>query len=183
METKTIWIVLGMFIILLFMLLYYYFNRRIQFQQLSIDSLQHQILEQQKTIEQHEHLFQQLVTPSMTSSSMHYRPSSIRTPTSSPLHHNVQTQHISTTPMMSSNIPSLLPMMGSLLNVFNSTTNTVPSYEDNEDDIIVVEQNCTASLPTTSDLEEELVHELNELKEPSSSAPVYEKEDDDEDEK
>jgi len=131
-------------------------------QQESVESLQHQILEQQKLLEQHEFMFQQLVHPSQ-------RPT-IHVP-SIPTVRPKQPE--SASPPRSLDLPSLLPMMGSLFNVLTPvmTSSVIPSREEEEDEDMTtthyINSTVTKDIHTEDDLlnvEDELALELQELK-------------------
>jgi hypothetical protein len=68
METSTLLVIQCVAFVIILLAVYYYFNRKLQYHMMAIESLQHQILEQQRVLERHDKLFRHLVGPSVYAS-------------------------------------------------------------------------------------------------------------------
>jgi hypothetical protein len=68
METSTLFVIQCVAFVIILLAVYYYFNRKLQYHMMAIESLQHQILEQQRVLERHDKLFRHLVGPSVYAS-------------------------------------------------------------------------------------------------------------------
>jgi hypothetical protein len=184
MQEHWTFILLGACVIVLLGLFYYYINRQIQGVQNAQHSLTNHILYQQKVLEKHDQLFSQTlgVPPSFpteperqtsrTTPSLNQRavqvPSGVSmdmTGAPRPVENNSGNSATSAAAAFSS-VASLGPMVGTILNMFQTMQPVDGGEEEEATDGEVVPVSGTLS---REDLQKELSKELEELQQPSSS--------------
>jgi hypothetical protein len=168
MEPKTILILFIAILFIIFGLFYYFTQKRFLFMNQAIESIQHQVMEQRKTIEQQEYLFQQIFPQNVLNQyySFSQSPSSgCKYP--SPQIPITEPENITMEPSTIPNIDlnNVLPMMGSLLNVFGGNNNQKQSSykfsdENNNDNLFSTPVSSPSKI---ENIDDELSEELKEL--------------------
>lgn len=164
MEQSTLFIIQCAVFVVLLLALVYYFNRKMMYQLSAIESLQNQILMQQKSIETHERLFRQILGSSSSFFPEHNAayPSS---PTMAPPPRHQAcpiTPPVQASPQAPPTTPQnplfqMAPMMSGLLGVLGSMGNVAGGFDEPEDSPL-------SSPPIdTAEIDEELKKELEEL--------------------
>ena len=165
-------ILLGACVIVLLGLFYYYMNRQIQGIQNAHQSLTNHILYQQKVLEKHDHLFSQtLGVPRSFSSSETIRPSGTGSVMEAPIRMETASPTIppgvsmdtseSQVPNAFSSVASLGPMVGSILNLFQTMQPGGAVEQEEEEEEVMVSSPVPAY--STEELQRELSKELEEL--------------------
>jgi uncharacterized coiled-coil protein SlyX len=168
MENTTLMIIQCVGFILLILAVFYYFNKKMLYQLNAIESLQNQVLEQQKFIERHDNILRQIygsmpntyqpshppTVPSTISPSHHPTVPSIP-PTISPSHSQTvsqqQTMRNNISPPLANPLLNMAPMVNTLLGALN----TFQSVNNEEEDKPIINE---------KELNDELKNELEELK-------------------
>jgi hypothetical protein len=179
MQEHWTFILLGACVIVLLGLFYYYMNRQIQGVQSAQHSLTNHILYQQKVLEKHDQLFSQTlgVPPSFPDEAE--RPTSRANPRPVPLpvpsgvsmdmtgapRTPAENQSTNTAAAAFSSVASLGPMVGTILNMFQTMQ---PVDGDDEEEGTSGEVVPVTETLSREDLQKELSKELEELQQPSS---------------
>ena len=159
MEQSTLFIIQCAVFVVLLLALVYYFNRKMMYQLSAIESLQNQILMQQKSIETHERLFRQILGSSSSFFPEHHASPPMAPP---PRHQACPiTPPAQVSPQAPPSTPQnplfqMAPMMSGLLGVLGSMGNVAGGFDEPEDSL-------PASPIDTSEIDEELKKELEEL--------------------
>jgi len=165
MEQSTLIIIQCAVFAVLLLAMFYYFNRKMMYQLSAIESLQNQILMQQKTIEVHERLFRQILGSSSSSFFPEQHAAYTSSPPMAPPPPRHQACPITPPAQTSSQAPpstpqnplfQMAPMMSGLLGVLGSMGNVAGGFDEPED-------SAPPSPIDTSDIDEELKKELDEL--------------------
>lgn len=170
MQQSTILIIQCITILLVIFGLYYYFNKKISYQLSAIESLQNQILEQQKYIDNHEKLLRQIFGPAVDiprNQFTHQR--TVQTPQS----FNQEPQRLQQSQQQQPQQPPQQNLMNPLLNIAPMVTglmgvlNTIST--PNPQDILNNEDEINKFNLDESEIKKELSKELDELKDPSDN--------------
>ena len=164
-------ILLGACVIVLLGLFYYYMNRQIQGIQNAHQSLTNHILYQQKVLEKHDHLFSQTLgvprsfsssetVNSLGTSSVLQAPIRVESAPTIPPGVSMDSSPESQVPNAFSSVASLGPMVGSILNLFQTMQpGGAVELEEEEEEVPV----SPAPTYSTEELQRELSKELEEL--------------------
>jgi len=168
MQQSSLFIIQCIAFAILIFAVFYYFNKKTQYLMMAMESLQGQILEQQRILEGHDKLFRHLLGPSLYSSipeiipqphapqPQAVRPQPVHIQPPAPQPQSPQLQQ----PDLSNPIMNMAPMMNGILGVIGAmTTNNVgsPSYNVDPPSILPeIDEN---------ELKKELSKELAELDE------------------
>jgi hypothetical protein len=168
MQQSSLFIIQCIAFAILIFAVFYYFNKKTQYLMMSMESLQGQILEQQRILEGHDKLFRHLLGPSLYSSipeiipqqSSHTpqpnRPQPVHIPPPAPQPQSSHPQQ----PDLSNPIMNMAPMMNGILGVIGAmTTNNVGSNSFNVDPPSILPE------IDENELKKELSKELAELDE------------------
>ena len=169
MEQSTLIIIQCAVFAVLLLAMFYYFNRKMMYQLSAIESLQNQILMQQKSIETHERLFRQILGSSSSFFPEHHAAYPSSPPMAPPPRHQACpiTPPAQVSPQAPPSTPQnplfqMAPMMSGLLGVLGSMGNVAGGFDEPEDSPPV-------SPIDTSEIDEELKKELEELNNSASA--------------
>jgi hypothetical protein len=192
METSTLLVIQCVAFVIILLAVYYYFNKKLKYHMIAIESLQHQILEQQRVLERHDKLFRHLMGPSVYASIPETPPTPVVTANNnirsmssfgnnsgqnctggvcflSPQQSTAPSPPPPSTPMPNNPLMSMGPMVSGLLGVLNSMSGA-PSAGGHG----MMMSGGSRSLEEEEDespdidediLDQELTKELNELRE------------------
>lgn len=182
MQEHWTFILLGACVIVLLGLFYYYINRQIHGVQNAQHSLTNHILYQQKVLEKHDQLFSQTlgVPPSFPAEperptsrinpSLNQRPLSVPSGVSMDMTdapRPVENQSANSAAAAFSSVASLGPMVGTILNMFQTMQ---PTDGGEEEEATVGEVVPVSGTLSREDLQKELSKELEELQQPSTGS-------------
>jgi hypothetical protein len=168
MQQSSLFIIQCIAFAILIFAVFYYFNKKTQYLMMAMESLQGQILEQQRILEGHDKLFRHLLGPSLYSSipeiipqphapqPQAVRPQPVHIQPPAPQPQSPQLQQ----PDLSNPIMNMAPMMNGILGVIGAmTTNNVGSPSFNVDPPSILPE------IDENELKKELSKELAELDE------------------
>lgn len=174
MQQSSLFIIQCIAFAILIFAVFYYFNKKTQYLMMAMESLQGQILEQQRILEGHDKLFRHLLGPSLYSSIPEIIPQqSLHTPQQSSHRPQQSSHHIQPPtpqpqsqsshhqqPDLSNPIMNMAPMMNGILGVIGAMSgNSVGSASFNEEPPSILPE------IDENELKKELSKELAELDE------------------
>lgn len=187
METSTLFVIQCIVLVIILLSVYYYFNRKLQYHMMAIESLQHQILEQQRVLEKHDKLFRHLVGPSVYSSVPDTPPIPVVTSNNNTIR-NVPSfgasggspncsggmcfmpQQSQQSPMANNPLMSMGPMVSGILGVLNSMSSHSPSAMMSSIGGQQVQEEESSDMDAEV-LDKELSNELKELRDSERKIP------------